>query len=111
MATPTKSDIVIPRGIDYTRTITALDGGNAPVTGLVFSSDIRVRWRSPVVASFSFSEVGGGIYTMTLAAADTLKLRPRLRYAYDLVYDRSGSITKVLYGTIEPLPDITQFSE
>jgi hypothetical protein len=103
----TEIDRTISRDSDYGFAITFKDAENNPVTGVVFSCAIRLKYKTPVVTTFEVAEDNPGVYTFYLARAKTRLLAPNLSYTYDVAYKREGAVTRPIYGNLIVVGDIS----
>lgn len=107
-------ELFIEQGTTFTTTITLDDVYGVPydLTGVVAKGQIKKSYYSTnPTASFiiNINNPVDGVINLTLPAANTANISAG-RYLYDVaIKDTANTVTRVLEGTVNVLPQITKF--
>ena len=105
-------DLSISCGEDYNFTLQVLDSANAPVnfTGSNYIAEIREEHKKPLVAAFAVTVVGAitnGTLKFALTDTQTKLISPTRQYKWDFFWTQSGVTTKLLYGKVNAVANIS----
>ena len=107
-------ELFLEQGTDFSTTITLDDvyGDAFDLTGTVAKSQIRRSYYSThATADFlvTIPTPTNGVIVLTLDSATTSNIAPG-RYVYDVITkDSANSVTRVLEGIVNVLPQVTVF--
>jgi hypothetical protein len=112
MAAPGIQNLTFVRGDTETVQVTMTSDGAAPVniTGRTYASQLRT---SPDISAISASatcsitDAANGVMTVLFTATSTATLDPGYYY-WDLQETNGATVTTVLQGTVNVLPDVTR---
>lgn len=108
----TKSLITLEQGTDFSLTITVTDTAGVAfnLTGYTAAAKIRKHWSSSTAYALTATVTGSTSGEITLAANNTTTSAiPPGRYMYDVeATSNTGSVTRVLQGTMTVTPEITR---
>ena len=107
-----KYDLTIPKGEDYNFTLRVLDSLDVPLT---FTSpfgkaEVREADRKPLAASFTITSLGDGTLKFALTSTQTLALDSNKRYKWDFFLNNGSAKTRLLYGNVDAVPNITHLT-
>jgi hypothetical protein len=108
-----KYDLTIPKGEDYNFTLRVLDSLDVP---LAFTSspygkaEVREADRKPLAASFTITSLGDGTLKFALTSTQTLALDSNKRYKWDFFLNNGSAKTRLLYGNVDAVPNITHLT-
>jgi len=107
-----KYDLTIPKGEDYNFTLRVLDSLDVPLT---FTSpygkaEVREADRKPLAASFTITSLGDGTLKFALTSTQTLALDSNKRYKWDFFLYNGSAKTRLLYGNVDAVPNITHLT-
>jgi Ni,Fe-hydrogenase III small subunit len=108
-------EIFLEQGTDFTTTITLDDVNGVPydLTGVTAKSQVKKSYYSSTpITQFAVSispDATKGIITLDLTSSTTSNIAAG-RYVYDvLIKDSANSVTRILEGTLNVLPQVTKF--
>jgi hypothetical protein len=112
MAAPGIQNLTFVRGDTETVQVTMTSDGAAPIniTGRTYASQLRT---SPDISAISASatcsitDAVNGVMTVLFTATSTATLDPGYYY-WDLQETNGATVTTVLQGTVNVLPDVTR---
>lgn len=105
-----KCDLSIACGEDYSFTLRVLNAFDDPInfTGSSFIAEIREEHKKPLVAAFTITSEGDGTLKFALTDDQTKPLSPSKQYKWDVFWtDSLGKVTKLLYGTVDAVSNIS----
>jgi hypothetical protein len=102
-------NLSIACGEDFNFTLRVLNAYDDPIdfTGSSFIAEIREEHKKPLVAAFTITEEGGGTIKFSLTDDQTKLLSPTRQYKWDFFWTLSGVTTKLLYGTVNAVSNIS----
>lgn len=103
-------DLSIACGEDFSFTLRVLDGFDDPIdfSGSTFIAEIREEHKKPLVAAFTVTSEDDGTLKFVLTNDQTKLLSPSKQYKWDFFWTESlGSVTKLLYGTVNAVSNIS----
>lgn len=107
-----KYDLTIPKGEDYNFTLRVLDSLDVPIT-LVSpfgKAEVREADRKPLAAAFTITSLGDGTLKFALTSTQTLALDSNKRYKWDFFLNNGSAKTRLLYGNVDAVPNITHLT-
>lgn len=102
-------NLSIACGEDFNFTLRVLDAYDDPIdfSGSTFIAEIREEHKKPLVAAFTITEEGDGTIKFSLTDDQTKLLSPTRQYKWDFFWTLSGVTTKLLYGTVNAVSNIS----
>lgn len=102
-------DLSIACGEDFNFTLRVLDAFDDPIdfVGSDFIAEIREEHKKPLVAAFTITSLGDGTLKFVLTDAQTKLLSPTRQYKWDFFWTQSGATTKLLYGKVTAVANIS----
>ena len=102
-------NLSIACGEDFNFTLRVLDAFDDPIdfSGSSFIAEIREEHKKPLVAAFAITEEGDGTLKFNLTSDQTKLLSPTRQYKWDFFWTQSGATTKLLYGTVNSISNIS----
>lgn len=103
-------DLSIACGEDFSFTLRVLNAYDDPIdfTDSSFIAEIREEHKKPLVAAFTITDEGNGTIKFSLTNDQTKLLSPTRQYKWDFFWTASGGIvTKLLYGTVNAVSNIS----
>lgn len=102
-------DLSISCGEDFNFTLRVLDAFDDPVNfvGSDFIAEIREEHRKPLVAAFTITSLGDGTLKFELSDTQTKALSTLKKYKWDFFWTQSGATTKLLYGSVTAISNIS----
>ena len=105
-------DLSIACGEDFSFTLRVLNAFDDPIdfTGSTFIAEIREEHKKPLVAAFTITSVlnESGTLKFSLTDDQTKLLSPTRQYKWDFFWTASdGKVTKLLYGTVNAVANIS----
>jgi hypothetical protein len=102
-------NLSIACGEDFNFTLRVLDAYDDPIdfSGSTYIAEIREEHKKPLVAAFTITEEGGGTIKFSLTDDQTKLLSPTRQYKWDFFWTLSGVTTKLLYGTVNAVSNIS----
>jgi hypothetical protein len=112
MAAPATQNLTIVRGDTETVQVTMTSDGVAPVniTGRTYAAQMRTTPDIAAIsatATCSITDAVNGVMTVLFTATSTATLDPGYYY-WDLQETSGATVTTVLQGTVNVLPDVTR---
>lgn len=105
-------DITIEQGATYTLVITVtavnLTGYTVRTQGRTSHAAITTVWASPTNCTLSVTAGTNSTITMTISAANTASMTAPSTGVWDLEYELSGVVTRLLEGTYTITPEVTR---
>jgi hypothetical protein len=110
-----KYDLTIPKGEDYSFTLRILDSLDVPFTFTVpyGKAEIREDDRKPLAAAFNIIaplNPTDGTLKFALTSTQTLALDSNKRYKWDFFLNNGSAKTRLLYGNVDAIPNITHLT-
>lgn len=102
-------NISIACGEDFNFTLRVIDSFQDAVnfSSSTFVAEIREEHKRPLVASFAITVEGNGTLKFVLTDTQTKLLSPTRPYKWDFFWTKSGVTTKLLYGTVKAVGNIS----
>ena len=102
-------NLSIACGEDFSFTLRVLDAFEDPInfSGSTYIAEIREEHKKPLVAAFTIAEEGDGTLKFNLTNDQTKLLSPTRQYKWDFFWTLSGVTTKLLYGTVNAVSNIS----
>ena len=103
-------DLSIACGEDFSFTLRVLNAFDDPIdfTDSSFIAEIREEHKKPLVAAFAITDEGDGTIKFSLTDDQTKLLSPTRQYKWDFFWTASdGKVTKLLYGTVNAVANIS----
>ena len=103
-------NLSIACGEDFSFTLRVIDAFEDPIdfTGSSFIAEIREEHKKPLIAAFAISDEGDGTIKFSLTDDQTKLLSPTRQYKWDFFWTASGGlVTKLLYGTVNAVSNIS----
>jgi hypothetical protein len=105
-------NLSIACGEDFSFTLRVLDAFDDPIdfSGSTYLAEIREEHKKPLVAAFAVTVVGAatdGTLKFALTNDQTKLLSPTRQYKWDFFWTQSGATTKLLYGTVNSISNIS----
>jgi hypothetical protein len=102
-------DLSISCGEDFNFTLRVLDAFGDPINfiGSDFIAEIREEHKRPLIAAFTITSLGDGTLKFVLTDTQTKLISPIRRYKWDFFWTQSGVKTKLLYGNVTPISNIS----
>jgi hypothetical protein len=102
-------NLSIACGEDFSFTLRTLDAFDDPIdfSGSTFIAEIREEHKKPLVAAFTITSLGDGTIKFSLTSAQTKLISPIRQYKWDSFWTQSGVTTKLLYGTVNAVSNIS----
>lgn len=105
-------DLSISCGEDFNFTLRVLDAFDNPINfvGSDFVAEIREEHKKPLVAAFTITVVGAatdGTLKFSLTDSQTKLISPTRQYKWDFFWTQSGVTTKLLYGKVNSVANIS----
>ena len=99
----------LSRGEDFNFTLRVIDAFEEPIMfmGSTYVAEIREEHKKPLVASFVVEDIGDGTLKFTLPKAASLALDAVRKYKWDFFWTQSGVTTKLLYGSVTSISNIS----
>ena len=105
-------DLSISCGEDFNFTLRVLDAFETPINfvGSTYIAEIREENKKPLIAAFAVTVVGAntdGTLKLSLTAAQTKEISPTRQYKWDFFWTQSSVTTKLLYGKVNSVANIS----
>jgi hypothetical protein len=102
-------NLSIACGEDFSFTLRVLTAFEDPVnfSGSTYIAEIREEHKKPLVAAFTVTSEGDGTIKFVLTNDQTKLLSPSKQYKWDFFWTLSGVTTKLLYGTVNAVSNIS----
>jgi hypothetical protein len=102
-------NLSIACGEDFSFTLRVLDAYDDPIdfSGSTYVAEIREEHKKPLVAAFTITSEGDGTLKFALTNDQTKLLSPTRQYKWDFFWTQSGATTKLLYGTVNSISNIS----
>ena len=102
-------NLSIACGEDFNFTLRVLDAFDDPIdfSGSSYIAEIREEHKKPLVAAFTITSLGDGTLKFALTDTQTKLLSPTRQYKWDFFWTQSGATTKLLYGTVNSVSNIS----
>lgn len=105
-------DLSIACGEDFNFTLRVLDAFDDPINfvGSTYIAEIREEHKKPLIAAFTVTVVGAttdGTLKFVLTDTQTKLLSPTRQYKWDFFWTQSGVTTKLLYGKVNAVANIS----
>ena len=103
-------NLSIACGEDFSFTLRVLNAFDDPIdfTNSSFIAEIREEHKKPLVAAFTITSLGDGTLKFSLTDDQTKLLSPTRQYKWDFFWTASdGNVTKLLYGTVNAVSNIS----
>jgi hypothetical protein len=102
-------DLSISCGEDFNFTLRVLDAFDDPInfTGSSYVAEIREEHKKPLIAAFAVSDIGDGTLKFELTNEQTKLISPTRNYKWDFFWTQSGATTKLLYGSVKSIHNIS----
>ena len=103
-------NLSIACGEDFSFTLRVLNAYDDPIdfTESTFIAEIREEHKRPLVAAFTVTSLGDGTIKFSLTNDQTKLLSPTRQYKWDFFWTApSNTITKLLYGTVNAVANIS----
>jgi hypothetical protein len=86
-----------------------LDAFDDPInfTGSSYVAEIREEHKKPLIAAFTITSLGDGTLKFALTDTQTKSLSPTRKYKWDFFWTQSGATTKLLYGSVTAVSNIS----
>jgi len=105
-------DITIEQGATYTLVITVmavnLTGYTVRTQGRTSHAATTTVWSSPTNCTLAVSAGTNSTITMTISATNTAAMTAPQVGVWDLEYELSGVVTRLLEGTFTVTPEVTR---
>jgi hypothetical protein len=104
-----KYDLSISCGEDHSFTLRVLDAYDDPIdfSGSTFKAEIREEHKKPLVAAFTVTDINDGTLKFELTNEQTKLISPTRNYKWDFFWTQSGVTTKLLYGGVSSVSNIS----
>lgn len=102
-------NLSIDCGEDFNFTLRVLDAFDDPIdfSGSTYIAEVREEHKRPLVAAFAITSLGDGTLKFSLTAAQTKLFSSTRQYKWDFFWTQSGVTTKLLYGTVNAVKNIS----
>jgi hypothetical protein len=102
-------DLSISCGEDFNFTLRVLDAFDDPInfTGSSYVAEIREEHKKPLIAAFAVTSLGDGTLKFALTDTQTKLISPTRKYKWDFFWTQSGVTTKLLYGSVTAVSNIS----
>jgi hypothetical protein len=102
-------DLSISCGEDFNFTLRVLDAFDDPInfTGSNYVAEIREEHKKPLIAAFAVTSLGDGTLKFALTDTQTKLISPTRKYKWDFFWTQSGVTTKLLYGSVTAISNIS----
>ena len=102
-------DLSISCGEDFNFTLRVLDAFDDPInfTGSTYIAEIREEHKRPLIAAFTITSLGDGTLKFVLTDTQTKLLSTTRQYKWDFFWTQSGVTTKLLYGKVNAVANIS----
>jgi hypothetical protein len=102
-------DLSISCGEDFNFTLRVLDAFDDPINfaGSTFVAEIREEHKRPLIAAFTITTLGDGTLKFALTDTQTKLLSTTRQYKWDFFWTQSGITTKLLYGKVNAVANIS----
>jgi hypothetical protein len=102
-------DLSISCGEDFNFTLRVLDAFDDPInfTGSSYVAEIREEHKKPLIAAFAVTSLGDGTLKFALTDTQTKLISPTRKYKWDFFWTQSGITTKLLYGSVTAVSNIS----
>lgn len=102
-------DLSIACGEDFSFTLRVLNAYDDPIdfTESTFIAEIREEHKRPLVAAFTVTSLGDGTIKFSLTNDQTKLVSSTKQYKWDFFWTKSGITTKLLYGTVNAVRNIS----
>ena len=102
-------DLSISCGEDFNFTLRVLDAFDDPVNfgGSTFIAEIREEHKKPLIAAFTITSEGNGTLKFVLTDTQTKLISPTRKYKWDFFWTKAGVTTKLLYGSVTSVANIS----
>ncbi len=102
-------DLSISCGEDFNFTLRVLDAFDDPInfSGSDFIAEIREEHKKPLIAAFAVTSLGDGTLKFALTDTQTKLISPTRKYKWDFFWTQSGVTTKLLYGEVNSIANIS----
>lgn len=102
-------DLSISCGEDFNFTLRVLDAFDDPInfTGSSYVAEIREEHKKPLIAAFTITSLGDGTLKFALTDTQTKLISPTRKYKWDFFWAQSGATTKLLYGSVTAVSNIS----
>lgn len=99
----------LSRGEDFNFTLRVIDAFEEPIdfTGSTYIAEIREEHKKPLIAAFVVESIGDGTLKFTLSNEASLALDSMRKYKWDFFWTQSGVTTKLLYGSVTSISNIS----
>jgi hypothetical protein len=102
-------DLSISCGEDFNFTLRVLNAFDDPINfvGSDFIAEIREEHKKPLIAAFAVTSLGDGTLKFALTDTQTKLISPTRKYKWDFFWTQSGATTKLLYGSVTAVSNIS----
>ena len=102
-------DLSIACGEDFNFTLRVLDAFDDPIdfSGSNYIAEIREEHKKPLVAAFTITSLGDGTLKFVLTDTQTKLLSTTRQYKWDFFWTKAGVTTKLLYGKVNAVANIS----
>lgn len=102
-------NLSIACGEDFNFTLRVLDAFDDPIdfSGSTYIAEIREEHKKPLIAAFAVTSLGDGTLKFSLTDTKTKLISPTRQYKWDFFWTQSGETTKLLYGTVNAVSNIS----
>jgi hypothetical protein len=102
-------DLSISCGEDFNFTLRVLDAFETPINfvGSTYIAEIREEHKKPLIAAFAVTSLGDGTLKFALTDTQTKLLSTTRQYKWDFFWTQSGVTTKLLYGKVNAVANIS----
>jgi len=102
-------DLSISCGEDFNFTLRVLDAFDDPINfnGSTYIAEIREEHKKPLIAAFAVTPLGDGTLKFALTDTQTKLISPTRKYKWDFFWTQSGVTTKLLYGSVTAISNIS----
>ena len=102
-------DLSISCGEHFNFTLRVLDAFDTAIdfVGSTYIAEIREEYRRPLVAAFAITYLGEGTLKFDLTDTQTKLLNTTNQYKWDFFWTQSGVTTKLLYGKVTAVSNIS----
>jgi hypothetical protein len=102
-------DLSISCGEDFNFTLRVLDAFDDPINfnGSNYVAEIREEHKKPLIAAFAVTSLGDGTLKFALTDTQTKLISPTRKYKWDFFWTQSGVTTKLLYGSVTAISNIS----
>lgn len=102
-------NLSIACGEDFNFTLRVLDAFDDPIdfSGSTYIAEIREEHKKPLIAAFTITSLGDGTLKFSLTDTQTKLISHTRQYKWDFFWTQSGETTKLLYGTVNAVSNIS----